>query len=452
MIPERHPPYAPEAEISVLGAMLIDNDAVGKALELVDETMFYRQAHRVIFRTMVRLFNRGAVVDPPSMIEAMKDAGELDAAGGVDMVADLLDVVPSSAGIAHHCRIVRDRATRRRAIEVCGDAFQKLHAPGDVETNEVLEDVQSRLYKVSNEATDDSMVWVRQSLYSTMERIDQNQDIKGGITGIPSGLYDLDQMTGGWQKTDLIVLAARPSMGKTACVVGFALHSAIAHQTPVAIFSLEMSTRQINQRMLCHEALVDLSKVLRGGLHDDDYARLSHAATQLNTAQIAIDDKGGVTSAYIRSRARRLKSECPDLGLIIVDYIQLMNGKGDSENDRITECTHTLKDTAKELDLPVIALSQLSRKNEERSDKRPQLSDLRGSGSIEQAANTVMFLHRPEYYVTPSIAAKEGLQGKAELIIAKQRDGPTGVVDLFFRKECTRFESMAQEASWTIRK
>jgi replicative DNA helicase len=370
--------------------------------------------------------------------------------GGFEYLAELLDAVPSSANIAHHCEIVKDRATRRRMIDTCGEAIRKAHAPGDIETSEVLEGVQADLYKISTQATADSMVWVKKSLLSTFEQIQTNQETKGGITGIPSGLVDLDDMTGGWQKTDLVVLAGRPAMGKTGCAVGFALHAAISHQTPVAIFSLEMSARQLNQRMLCHEALVDLSRVLRGGLTDDDYLRLTQAAGHLNSAPIAIDDRGGVSVNYIRARARRLKSECPDLGLVLVDFVQLMNGKGDNENDRITDSIQGCKEIAKELDLTMIALSQLSRKNEERAEKRPQLSDLRGSGSLEQAADIVLFLHRPEYYVSPAEADKNNWRNKAELIIGKHRNGPTDTVDLFFRKECVRFESFTESGSWAI--
>lgn len=451
MIPERHPPYAPEAEISVLGGMLIDNDAVPKALEVVDESMFYRPAHKTIFRTMDKMFQRGMVVDPTTIAETLKDSGELEQAGGLEYLAEMLDAVPTAANITYHCRIVRDRAMRRRMIDVCGDAIRQAHQPGDIPTEDVLEEAQSNLYKVSTQASMDSMKWLRTSLYSTFEEIAKNQDIKGGITGVPTGLIELDRMTGGWQKTDLILLAARPSMGKTACAIGFILTASIAHQVPVAFFSLEMSTRQINNRMLCHEAMVDLSKVLRGGLADDDFVRLSQAAGHLNTAPIAIDDKGGVSGSYIRARARRLKNECPELGLIVVDYVQLMNGKGENENERITDSSHMLKETAKELDVPVIALSQLSRENEKRSDKRPQLSDLRGSGSLEQDADLVMFLHRPEYYMNPGEAQKQGLVSRAELIMGKQRNGPTGSIDLYFRKESVRFENYVEETSWAVR-
>jgi replicative DNA helicase len=450
MIPDRHPPFAPEAEISVLGGMLIDNDAVPKAVELVDESMFYRQAHRVLFRTMLKLFNRGAVVDPPSLIEALRDAGELESAGGMDLIADLLDVVPTAASIAHHCKIVRDRAIRRRTIEACLEAIHVAYQPGDIATEELLDDVQGRLYTIGTQATEDSLVWVRKSLGKTFEKIEAAQASGGGITGVPSGLRDLDEMLGGFQKGDLILIAARPSMGKTAMVTGCALHAAVTRQTATAIFSLEMTTHQLNNRMLCYESLVDLGKLLRGGLSDDDYTRLAQVAGYLNGSQIAIDDRSSMTPAYIRSRARRLKSECPELGLIVVDYVQLVTGEGDNEEARTTHTSHTLKAIAKELDVPVIALSQLSRANESRADKRPQLSDLRYSGSLEQDADVVIMLHRPEYYMSPTEVAKDGCAGKAEAIVRKQRNGPTGTVDLFFRKESARFESYSESASWTI--
>jgi replicative DNA helicase len=412
--------------------------------------MLYRQANRVLFRMMCRLFNRGAVIDPPSLIEALKDAGELEAAGGYAYIADMLDAVPSAANIAHHCQIVRDRAIRRRMIETCAEAIQSAHQPGDIETEALLDDVQGRLYTIGTQATEDSLIWIRKSMLGTFERIEVLQAAKGGITGVPTGLHDLDQMTGGLQKGNLILLAARPSMGKTAMATGIVLHAAINHQMPSAIFSMEMTRDELNLRMLCHEALVDLGRLLRGQLTDDDYTRLAQAAGQLNAAPIAVDDKTSMTPQYIRSRARRLKSECPDLGLIMVDYIGLMNGDGENENARVTHSSKTLKAIAKELDVPVIALCQLNRANESRSDKRPQLSDLRDSGSLEQDADVVIMLHRPEYYLAPSEISKEGCAGKAEAIIRKQRNGPTGTVELYFRKECTRFESFAGEGSWAI--
>lgn len=439
--PERHPPYAPESEISVLGAMLIDNNAVPKVIEMLDESMFYREPHRRIFRAMLRMFQRGMVIDPASLADALRDSGELDEVGGLGYVAEILDAVPTAANVEYYCQTVRDRATRRRLIDVCGDAIRQAHQPGDIDTDEMLESVQSRLFEVGSSATDGNLEWIKKSLYATFERIEELQASGGGITGVPTGLADLDEMTGGFQKSDLIIVAARPSMGKTALVTGIMLHAAITAKVPVAMFSLEMSRQQLNQRMLCYEGMVDLGRLLKGRLTDDDYVRLTQAAGHLNTAPIFVDDRGGVGVNYIRARARRAKSEQPDLGLIIVDYIQLCNGTGENENVRVGSVSKGLKNLAKELDVPVVALSQLSRAPTQRADHRPQLSDLRDSGSIEQDADVVMFLHRPEYYLSPKKAQEDGVQGKAELIIGKQRNGPTGDVDLFFRKESARFES-----------
>ena len=441
---DRQPPYAAEAEVSVLGGMLIDNDAVAKAVEIVDDSMFYREGHRRIYRSMARIFQRGEVVDPTTLSEELKKTDELDQAGGLPYLAELLDAVPTAANIEYHARIVRDRALMRRLIEASSGIIQDVYEPGERSVDELLDEAEHAIFQVAQSHDREGFVWIKKILYPTFERIEQLQASQGGVTGVGTGFPDLDNMTGGFQKGELSILAARPSMGKTALVVSLLLHAAITQQKPVALFSLEMSKEQLVQRMLCSEALVDLGRLLRGRLTDDDYVRLAQAAGHLNTAPIWIDDSGMLSALEMRGKARRLKSEQPELGLIVVDYLQLMHGGGRTAENRqqeVSEISRGLKAIAKELEVPVIALSQLSRAPEQRTDHRPQLSDLRESGSIEQDADLVMFLYRPEYYLSDMEAQEQGLAGKAELIIGKQRNGPTGIVELFFRKESTRFES-----------
>jgi replicative DNA helicase len=450
---DRQPPYAPEAEISVLGGMLIDGDAVARALEVVDDSMFYREGNRRIFRSMARLFQRGQVIDPITISEELKKTDELESVGGLAYLAELLDAVPTAANIEYHARIVRERALLRKLIESASQIIRDSYEPGERTVEEVLDTAEHHIFQVAQSHEREGFVWIKKILYPTFEKIEQIQAAQGGITGIPTGFSDLDEMTGGFQRGDLVIVAARPSMGKTAMVTGVALHASITHQIPTAVFSLEMSKEQLVQRMLCSEALVDLGKLLRGRLSDDDYVRLAQAAGHLNTAPIWIDDSGSLSVLEMRAKARRLKAEQPDLGLIVVDYLQLMHGGGGNQENRqqeVSAISRGLKGLAKELGVPIVSLSQLSRAPEQRADHRPQLSDLRESGSLEQDADLVMFLYRPEYYVTPQEAAEKGLQGKAELIIGKQRNGPTGTVDLFFRKECTRFENFTkqEENSW----
>jgi replicative DNA helicase len=445
-MPDRQPPYAAEAEVSVLGGMLIDGDAVAKAIESIDETMFYREAHRRIYRSMARLFQRGEVVDPTTVAEDLKQTDDLEQAGGLPYLAELLDAVPTAANIDYHARIVRDRALMRRLVEASTSIIQDVYEPGERSVDELLDMAEHKVFQVAQSHEREGFVWIKKILYPTFERIEQLQAAKGGVTGVGTGFPDLDGKTGGFQNSDLIIIAARPSMGKTALVISLLLHAAITEQKPVALFSLEMSKEQLVQRMLCSEALVDLGRLLRGRLTDDDYVRLAQAAGHLNTAPIWIDDSGALNVLEMRGKARRLKAEQPELGMVVVDYLQLMQGGAriaENRQQEVSEISRGLKALAKELAVPVVALSQLSRAPEQRSDHRPQLSDLRESGSIEQDADLVMFLYRPEYYLSDMEAQEKGLAGKAELIISKQRNGPTGTIELFFRKESTRFESFS---------
>jgi replicative DNA helicase len=445
--PDRQPPYAPEAEVSVLGGMLIDVDAVAKAIEILDDTMFYREAHRRLFRAMVRLFRRGEVIEGVTLSEELRQTDELDAVGGLPYIGELLDAVPTAANIEYHARIVRERALLRRLIEASSQIIRDSYEPGERTIAEVLDVAEQRIFQVAQSHERGGFVWIKKILYPTFEDIERLQAAKGGVTGVASGFYDLDELTGGFQKGDLVIVAARPSMGKTALVTGIALHAAISRQTPVALFSLEMSKEQLVQRMLCSEALVDLGRLRKGRLSDDDYVRLAQAAGHLNTAPIWIDDSGSLNVLEMRAKARRLKADQPELGLVVVDYIQLMHSQEGAENrqQEVSAISRGLKALSKELAVPILALSQLSRAPEQRADHRPQLSDLRESGSIEQDADLVMFLYRPEYYLSDLEAEEKNLRGRAELIIGKQRNGPTGTVSLYFRKEATRFESSTRQ-------
>ncbi len=446
---DRDPPYSLEAEVSVLGGMLIDRDAVARAAEVVDESMFYREANRRLFRSMIRLFERGDVIDVITVSEELKKTEELDSAGGLGYIGELLDAVPTAANIEYHAKIVREKALLRRLIDAASSIIREAFDQGERPVEEVLDRAEQKVFQVAQSHDREGFVWIKEILWPTFEHIERLQESSSGITGVPSGFKDLDRMTTGLQKGDLCIVAARPSMGKTSWVLNVAQTAAIEHTVPVAVFSLEMSKEQLVQRLLCSEGRVDAQKLRRGKLSPDEYQRLATAAGHLNTAPLWIDDSAGSTVLEMRAKARRLKSDLKsdgkDLGMIVIDYLQLMSGGSRSENrvQEVSEISRGLKALAKELEVPVIALSQLSRAPEQRPDKRPQLSDLRESGSIEQDADLVMFLFRPEYYFGPVDKDGNSIEGKSELIIGKQRNGPTGVVNLYFHKAYTRFESVA---------
>ncbi|MDH3223093.1 MAG: replicative DNA helicase [Gemmatimonadota bacterium] len=442
---DRQPPVSNEAEVSVLGGMLIDGDAVARAVEFVDDSMFFREGHRRLFRAMSRMFERGEVLDVITVSEELKRAGELDDVGGLEYLASLLDAVPTAANIEYHARIVREKALMRRLIGAAQTIIRDVYEPGVREVESILDEAEQRIFRVAESHDREGFVWIKEILWPTFERIEKLQESAGGITGVPTGYADLDRMTTGLQPGDLTIVAARPSMGKTSWVLNVAQTAAIEHGVPVAIFSLEMSKEQLVQRFLCAEGRVDAQKLRRGNLSPDEYQRLAVAAGHLNTAPLWIDDTPAATVLEMRAKARRLKSET-DLGMVVIDYMQLMSGPSGSESrvQEVSAISRGLKALARELELPVIALSQLSRAPEQRADHRPQLSDLRESGSIEQDADLVMFLYRPEYYFGPTDKDGASLEGKAELIVSKQRNGPTGTVHLYFHKAYTRFDSVAR--------
>ena len=442
---DRQPPFSPEAEASVLGGMLIDRDAVPRVVEFVDDSMFYREAHRRLFRAMTRLFERGSVVDVITVAEELNRTGELENAGGMEYLASLTDAVPTAANIEYHGRIVHDKALLRRLIDAAQAIVREVYEPGDRMVDEILDQAEQKVFRVSEARDRDGFVWIKEVLYSAFEQIEKLQANPGDVSGLATGFADLDRMTTGLQRGDLVIVAGRPSMGKTSWALNVVQTAAIEHEVPVAVFSLEMSKDQLVQRLMCAEGRVDAQTLRRGKLTADEYGRLGQAAGHLNVAPIWIDDSATSTVLEMRAKSRRLMAEA-DLGLIVVDYIQLMSSstRTDSRVQEVSEISRGLKAMARELEVPVIALSQLSRAPEQRTDHRPQLSDLRDSGSLEQDADLVMFLYRPEYYTGPTDKDGNSVEGKAELIVSKQRNGPTGTVDLYFHKSYTRFDSLSR--------
>ena len=441
---DRRPPYSEDAEQAVLSAMLMDQDAVMRAAETLDDTMFYAERHRRLFRAMIALTETGSVVDPLTLSDELGRRGELEAAGGKDYIGFLVDVVPTSANVEYHARIVREKSLLRRLIETSTSIVQAAFE-GKATADALLDEAESRIFQVSQQRGREGFTRIKELLWPTMERIEDLQ--RGGktVTGVPTGFGDLDELTSGFQASDLIVIAARPSMGKTALTLNIAQHASIEARVPVAFFSLEMSKESLVQRMLTSEARVDAQRLRKGMLRDDDFPRLARAAGILSSAPVYIDDTPGITMLEMRSKARRLKAEA-ELGLIIVDYLQLMQGPSESENrqQEVSMISRGLKSLAKELGVPVVALSQLSRAPEQRAgeDKgRPQLSDLRESGAIEQDSDVILFIYRPEVYFGPVDKDGNSLEGRAEIIVGKQRNGPIGSVSLFFHKQYTRFES-----------
>jgi replicative DNA helicase len=448
---ERRPPYSEDAEQAVLSAMLMDADAILRAAEFVDDTMFYREGNRRIFRAMVSLNQRGDVIDPLTLTEELSRSGELEASGGRDYISFLVDAVPTAANIEYHAKIVREKALRRRLIEVSTaivtEAFESAAPAG-----ELLDAAEHKIFEVNKSRGAEGFKRIKELLWPAMERIELLHRGGESITGVASGFKDLDEYTAGFQPSDLIVVAGRPSMGKTAFILNIAQNAALDHDVPVAFFSLEMSQEQLVQRLLTSEGQVDAQRLRKGKLRDDEYVRLGRAAGLLSHAPIWIDDTPGMGLLEMRSKARRLLID-NNIRLIVVDYLQLMQGPTNTESrqQEISFISRSLKSLARELRVPVVALSQLSRAPEQRTgeNKRPQLSDLRESGAIEQDADVVLALYRPEVYAertqdgVPIDKDGNSLEGKAEVILLKQRNGPTGSVNLYFNKTFTRFENFS---------
>ena len=443
--PGRIPPQALDAERSVLGSMLLSRDAIATALQHLEEGAFYRDAHKRIWNAILGLFDKSEPVDMVTLIEELKRRKDLEAVGGVTYLTTLDQFVATAANVEHYCKIVHEKAVLRRLIEVgteiVGEAFE-----GREEAAELLDRAEQSIFAVSDERLRSGFVPMRQLVLQGYSAIEEYRQRQVHVTGVPSGFYDLDEMTAGFQKSDFVVIAGRPSMGKTSFAMNIAENVAVRAKAKdrraVAVFSLEMSKEALVQRLMCSLAKVDIHKIRRGYASGEEYKRLQNAAAQLHEAPIFIDDTAAIGILEMRAKARRLVSETP-LGLIVIDYIQLIRGPQSAENrqQEISAISRSLKALAKELQIPVIGLSQLSRAVETRGGtKRPMLSDLRESGAIEQDADVVLFVYRPEVY--ESDPAKR--DGKAEIIIAKQRNGPTGSIDLAFLSECTRFESLRE--------
>lgn len=432
------PPQNLEAEQAVLGGMLIDNEAINRAFELVAAGDFYRDAHQKIFAAVLDLYNRNEPADLVTVTETLKGKNELEAVGGASYLAALVDGVPTAANVASYARIIREKSVLRQLISGATDIVSRgFEEQGDVE--QFIDDAEKIIFEIAQRRVRQGFASVREIVRDSFKAIETLYEKKALVTGVPTGFKDLDRLTSGFQPSDLIVIAGRPSMGKTAFALNIAERAAVEAGQVVAIFSLEMSKEQLVQRLLCARAEVDASKLRGGFLAESDWPKLTRAAGTLSEAPIFIDDSPGLNALEVRAKARRLQRE-HGLQLIVVDYMQLMRGIGriESREREISEISRSLKALAKELRVPVVALSQLNRGVESRTDKRPQLADLRESGAIEQDADVIAFIYRDEMY-NPSSPD----QGKAEVIVGKQRNGPTGRIMLSFRKHLTRFDDLA---------
>jgi replicative DNA helicase len=432
------PPQNLEAEESVLGAMMLSPGAIGAVSEIVDAGDFYRESHAKIYRAAVALYAKGEPVDAITLTDMLEERGELEDVGGRVRLHELAALVPATANAAHYARIVHETATLRGLIRAGGEiARLGWERPG--EAGDLVDQAEQIVFDLSQQRVSGELDHIHGLLEQSFERITQLYEAGADITGTPSGFRDLDRITSGFQPGNLIILAARPSMGKSAFALCMAANIAVRHNLPVGIFSLEMSKSEVTQRLMCSEAKVESQRLRTGKLAADDWPRLTAACDKLAKADIYVDDTGSINMMEIRSKARRLKSRHPNLGLLIVDYLQLMSSSS-AENrvQEVSQISRSLKILARDLEVPIMALSQLSRAVEQRTDKRPILSDLRESGSIEQDADLVAFIYRDEYYNDES-----DQQGLAEVIVAKHRNGPTDALKLSFLKRYAKFADLA---------
>src|SRR5690625_2658563 len=431
---ERIPPHNIEAEQAVIGAVFLEPNAFSTAAERLTPADFYRASHQVIFEAMFSLFEKGEPIDIVTVTTFLANSDKLDIAGSVTYLTDIAGSVPTAANISYYSKIVEEKALLRRLIHTATNIVTETFAKED-EVSEVLDEAERSILEVSSRQNASAFKPIKDVLIDVYDNIEQLHNAKSDVTGIPTGYRDLDRMTSGFQRNDLIIIAARPSMGKTAFALNIAQNVAIKTTENVAIFSLEMGAEQLVQRMLCAEGNIDSQRLRTGKLEQDDWGKLTMAMGSLSHAGIYIDDAPGIRVTDIRSKCRRLKQE-HGLGMIIIDYLQLIQGSERSKENRqqeVSEISRSLKSLARELEVPLIALSQLSRGVEARQDKRPMMSDLRESGSIEQDADIVGFLYRDDYY------DNESEQQNIEIILAKQRNGPTGTVELAFVKEFNKF-------------
>lgn len=437
----RLPPQNLDAEKAVLGGVLLKNSVLFSLIDLVSEDDFYSPVHKIIFRGFLDLSRKNSAIDMLTLADELSKAGSLEEVGGPLYLAELAQSTVGAANAMHHARIVREKSVQRRLIGAATDIITRcFEATQDV--NQLLDESEQAIFSIADAKTVRGVKSSKDLVAAVFEQIEQRMENKELVTGVPTGYYQFDEYTAGLQPSDLIIVAGRPSMGKTAFALNVAMRASAMHGVPTAVFSLEMSMEQLMQRMLCSWAKVDLSRLRRGRLDDGDWSRLYEAANNLSPAPIFIDDTAALTTMELRARCRRLKAE-HGLGLVVVDYLQLMRASRhiDSREQEISDISRSLKALAKELHLPVVALSQLNRKVEERGDKRPMMSDLRESGAIEQDADVIIFLYRAAAYKRKEELTPE--DNVAEVIIGKQRNGPTGMVKLTFFKEYTAFENLS---------
>ncbi|WP_206109979.1 replicative DNA helicase [Paenibacillus albicereus] len=435
---DRVPPQNLEAEQAVLGAVLLQAEALITAMEKIRPEDFYLSSHQLVFEAMIELGENNQPIDLVTLTAYLSDRSQLEEVGGVSYLAKLASVVPTAANVEHYAQIVEEKSMLRRLIRTATTIVSDGYGAAD-DIGLMLSEAEQRIMEIANRRSSSGFVSIRDVLMEVFERVEFLYTNKGGSTGIPSGFVDLDKMTSGFQRSDLIIVAARPSVGKTAFALNIAQNVGVRARETVAIFSLEMSAAQLVQRMVCAESNVDAGRMRTGFLEGDDWEKLTMAIGALSEAEIYIDDTPGITVSDIRAKCRRLKKE-RNLGMILIDYLQLIQGRGKAGENRqqeVSEISRTLKQIARELEVPVIALSQLSRGVEQRQDKRPMMSDLRESGSIEQDADIVAFLYRDDYYDKET--EKKNI---IEIIIAKQRNGPVGTVELAFLKNFNKFVSL----------
>ncbi len=431
---ERLPPQSLEAEQAVLGALLVSGDGVSRVVDILDPDYFYRKAHQVIYAAMLDLYEENEPIDIVTVSQYLKDEGKLENVGGRQYITDLSLSVATTANLEYYAKVVQEKAILRHLIKAGTEIVGSCYEETDADT--ALDRAEHMIFTLAQRREMQQLVHIKNIVEDSFQKIEQRYENRDSLSGVPSGFYDLDALTSGFQPSDLVIIAARPSMGKTAFVLNMAQHVAVEHNIPVAIFSLEMSKESLVMRMLCSEAEIDANRLRTGHMHTTDWTKLASAMGRLGESPIFIDDSALVNALEIRAKCRRLKAEMNGLGLVIIDYIQLMQGRKQTDNrvQEVSEISRSLKTLAREINVPVIALSQLSRAVEARQNKRPMLSDLRESGSIEQDADLVMFIYRDEYYNPES-----DRRGEAEIIIAKQRNGPTGTVDLLYQGSITRF-------------
>lgn len=434
------PPHNLEAEQAVIGALMLEPESGSSVFELLQPEDFYRDNHRLIYSAIRDLFEKGDPIDLVSVAEILRQQGRLEHVGGIATISEIARSVPSASNVEYYAKLVTEKALLRQLIRASSSIVERGYEPGE-EARGLLEEAEKLILDLSRRRVKDGYSFIRDVLLETFEKIEHLYANKGNLTGVPTFFAELDRMTSGWQPSDLVIIAARPSMGKTALVLNMAQNASVRAKVPVAIFSLEMSKEQLVQRMLCGEAMVDSQRVRTGELLDTDWPKLTRAVGPLSDAPIFIDDTVGISLAELRSKSRRMKLE-HNIGMIIIDYLQLISvgKKTESRQQEVAQISRTLKGLARELKVPVLALSQLNRGVEQRQDKRPMMSDLLESGGIEADADVISFIYRDEYYHPES--EKKGI---AELIIAKHRNGPVGTVELGFLKEFTKFVNLEHQ-------